>query len=226
MVAKFRGWVGEKITTFRLWLSLNRKTHRRFDHLILPSKNGTTQIDHLIVSEFGLFIIETKNKKGWIFGSENRQKWTQVIYGQSYTFQNPLRQTYRQKKILSEFLVLDEAFIHTIVYFVGDCKFKTALPENVLRARLGRYIKRFRDRLLSPPDVHRLVSVLENHIAKSTLTTRDHVRSLRQRHSSDVVCPKCGAMLVERTVKKGPNMGVKFLGCERYPQCRYSKSLS
>jgi len=46
----------------------------RFDHLILPSKNGTTQIDHLIVSGFGLFSVETKNKKGWIFGSENQQK--------------------------------------------------------------------------------------------------------------------------------------------------------
>jgi len=79
----------------------------RFDHLILPSKNGTTQIDHLIVSGFGLFSVETKNKKGWIFGSENQQKSTQVLYGNSYAFQNPLRQTFRKKKILSEFLVLD-----------------------------------------------------------------------------------------------------------------------
>lgn len=108
----FRGWIGEKKTSLMLWLSLNRKKYRRFNHVIIPSKNGTTQIDHLIVSEFGVFIVETKNKKGWIFGSTNKPTWTQVLYNHRYTFQNPLRQTFRQKKILSAFLNLDESWIY------------------------------------------------------------------------------------------------------------------
>jgi len=225
-MTRFRGWVGEKITAFKMWLSLSAKTYRRFHHLIIPSKNGTTQLDHLIVSQFGLFIIETKNKKGWIFGSEKQPNWTQALYGCNYSFQNPLRQTYRQKKILSEFLDMDEALVHTVVYFVGDCTFKTPLPDNVLRSRLGRYIKGHRDQILSPQEVERLVSVLEKHKSESGLTTRDHLRSLKQRHSSDEVCPKCGSNLVERTVKRGANVGLKFLGCENYPKCRHSKSIS
>ena len=132
-----RGWIGEKKTTFKMWLSLDAKTYRRFHNVIIPSKNGTTQIDHLLVSPYGLFIVETKNKKGWIFGSENQPKWTQTLYRKKYSFQNPLRQTFRQKKILSEFLNLNESIIHTIVYFVGDCSFKTPLPANVIRSSVS-----------------------------------------------------------------------------------------
>jgi hypothetical protein len=77
ILSLFRGWIGEKKTTFYLWLSLNGKVYRRFHDVIIPAKNGTTQIDHLLVSPYGLFIIETKNRKGWIFGSERQQKWTQ-----------------------------------------------------------------------------------------------------------------------------------------------------
>ena len=77
------GWFGEKKTTFHMWLSLDSNVYRRFHDVIIPSKNGTTQIDHLLVSPYGLFIVETKNRKGWIFGSENQPKWTQTLYGKS-----------------------------------------------------------------------------------------------------------------------------------------------
>jgi len=219
-----KGWFGEKKTTFKMWLSLDAKIYRRYHDVIIPTANGTTQIDHLLVSPFGLFIIETKNFKGWIFGSENQPKWTKSIYGKKYSFQNPLRQTFRQKKILSEFLNLDESIIHTVIFFVGDCKFKTHLPSNVINSGLGRYIKRFQTLILSPNEIHQITDKLEQHLSKSTVATRDHVRSLRERHSSTTVCPKCGSNLVERKVKKGPRAGSKFLGCESYPKCRFTKN--
>ena len=221
---RIRGWFGEKKTTFNMWLSLDATVYRRFHDVIIPAKNGTTQIDHLLVSPYGLFIVETKNIKGWIFGSERQQKWTQSLYGKNYSFQNPIRQTFRQKKILSEFLGLDESIIHTVIYFVGDCKFKTQLPANVINSRLGKYIKKFNNRVFPPEEISRIVETLEQHVTVSSLTTRDHVRSLRERHSSTTVCPKCGSGLVERTAKKGPNAGSKFIGCENYPRCRFTRN--
>ena len=59
----FKGWIGEKKTAFRMWLFLNNRTYKRFHNIIIPSSSGTTQIDHLVVSPFGVFIIETKNKE-------------------------------------------------------------------------------------------------------------------------------------------------------------------
>ena len=219
-----RGWFGEKKTTFNMWLSLDKDVYRRFHNLIIPSKNGTTQLDHLLVSPYGLFIVETKNKKGWIFGSGDQSKWTQSIYGKKYSFQNPLRQTFRQKKVLSEYLGVDESIIRTVVFFVGDCKFKTRLPENVLNSRLGKYIKQFKDPIIDHLEIDRIVLQIQRHELESSLTNRDHVRSLRERHSSTTVCPKCGSNLVERTARKGPKEGLKFLGCENYPRCRFTKN--
>lgn len=222
---RIRGWFGEKKTTFYLWVSLNGKVYRRFHDVILKTKNGTTQIDHLIVSSYGLFIVETKNRKGWIFGSADQPTWTQSLYGNNYSFQNPIKQTFRQKKVLSEFLGLKESVIHTVIYFVGKCKFKTPLPDNIIKSRPGKYIKRFKGQVLSPDEVDRVVKEMEYYISESSLTNRDHLRSLRKRHNSTTVCPKCGSNLVERTSKKGPTEGSKFLGCENFPQCRYTKNL-
>ena len=128
-----------------------------------------------------------------------------------------------KKKILSKFLGLDESIIHTVIFFVGDCKFKTRLPPNVIKSGLGRYIKRFRNSVLSSNEIKQISGKLEQHMSESTITTRDHVRSLRKRHSSKTVCPRCGSNLVKRTVKKGPRAGSKFLGCDSYPKCRFTK---
>ena len=219
-----KGRIGEEKTRRNIRLSLNAKIYQRYHDVILPSSNGTTQIDHLLVSPYGLFLIETKNIDGWIFGSEDRPSWTQSLYGQNYSLQNPIRQTYRQKKILSKFLSIDESFIHTVIFFVGDCTFKTPMPSNVIKSGLGRYIKGFKTQILSPNDIHQLSDKLEQHISESTVTTDDHVRSLRERHSSTTVCPRCGSNLVEREVKKGARAGSKFIGCDNYPRCRFSKN--
>ena len=220
----FRGWIGDKKTTFYLWLSLGNKSYHKFHNIIFPSKNGTTQIDHLIISVYGVFIVETKNITGWIFGSEKQPSWTQSIYGKKYSFQNPLRQTYRQKKILSEFLNLDESKIHSVIYFVGDCKFITPLPDNVINSGVGRFIKRFRNQILSTEDVNRVINAVDKHLSESSLSKRDHIKSLRKRHSSITICPRCGSNLIERTAKQGSNTGTKFLGCENYPKCRFTKN--
>ncbi|HEX7026891.1 MAG TPA: NERD domain-containing protein [Gammaproteobacteria bacterium] len=220
-----RGWFGEKKTTFNMWLTLNTDTYRRLHNVILPTKNGTTQIDHLLVSPFGVFIVETKNLKGWIFGSEDQAKWTQSLYGKNYSFQNPTRQTFRQKKALSEYLNINESFIYTVIYFVGDCKFKTNMPRNVIRSGLSSYIKRHANRILSSEEIERIIKLLNKHVSESTITARDHIKSLRERHSSTTVCPKCGYNLVKRIARKGQNAGSKFLGCENYPRCRFTKNV-
>ncbi len=222
--SKFKGWTGEKKSAFDMWVALDAKLYQRFHDVIIPSKNGTSQIDHLLVSQYGVFIVETKNVTGWIFGSEDQKKWTKSMYGKNYSFQNPIHQTYRQKKHLAKFLNINESVIFTVVFFVGDCKFKTRMPSNVVKANVGRYIRKFKTPILSSDSIHQIVDRLEQYISKSTVTTRDHVRSLQTRHNSTTVCPRCGADLVERMVKNGSRAGSKFLGCTSYPKCKFTKN--
>lgn len=209
-----------------MWLTLNADVYRRVHNVIVPSKNGTTQIDHLLVSPYGVFIIETKNIKGWIFGSKDQSKWTQSLYGKKYSFQNPIRQTFRQKKVLSEYLNLDESLIHTVIYFVGNCKFKTHLPSNVIRFGLASYIKQHQNHILLPEEISRILKKLDTLVLESPFIAKDHLQSLHERHNSTTVCPTCGSNLVEREARKGSRSGSRFLGCEGYPRCRFTKSVS
>jgi len=220
-----KGWFGEKKTTFNMWLALDSSIYHRYHDLIIPGKNGTTQIDHLIVSRFGLFIVETKNKKGWIFGSEERSKWTQSIYGNNYSFQNPLRQTFRQKKVLAKYLNINESLIHTVIFFNGDCTFKTKMPNNVINSGLGKFIKQFNNTIIDSGKLKGVLNRLDLHQDHSELSKKDHIRSIRNRRNSDTICPKCGANLVVRTARNGPKAGAKFLGCENYPKCRFTKNI-
>ena len=221
----FKGWFGEQKTDFNLWLNLDKELYRKFHDVIIPSNNGTTQVDHILVSPFGLFIVETKNLKGWIYGSEEKPKWTQVVYGNKYSFQNPLRQTHRHKKVLSKYLDINESHIQTVVCFVGDSKFKTELPSNVLSSGLGSYIKQFNDTVLSDTEVERISGLLSNVKTENKISKEEHIQSLQERHSSDTVCPRCGSNLVERTVKQGSRAGSHFLGCSSYPKCRFTKQI-
>jgi hypothetical protein len=81
------------------------------NNVTIPTPNGTTQIDHVIVSRYGVFVVETKNMDGWVFGDERNSHWTQSIFGKKYKFQNPLHQNYRHTKALSEFLGIDHGII-------------------------------------------------------------------------------------------------------------------
>jgi len=224
-INKFKGWSGENITTFNIWLNIDSNNYHRFHNVIIPGKNGTAQLDNLLVSRYGIFIIETKNKKGWLYGFEHQSKWTQTLYGKKYTFQNPLRQTFRQKKVLASFLNLKESIIHPVIHFVGDCSLKSNFPPNVIISGLASYIKQFDINVISEEEFDRILSKLNEHISSSTLTTQDHIQSLKKRFSSNTVCPKCGSNLIIKTAKSGSKVGSQFLGCKSFPKCRFTKNL-
>lgn len=208
-----------------MWIFLSPRTYQRIHNIILPSKNGTSQIDHILISQFGIFIVETKNMRGWIYGSEKDKNWTQNLFGYKHPFQNPLRQTFRQKKVLSEFLDIDESVINTVVFFGGACALKTSMPPNVLSSGLISYIASFNETILSSEEVSTIVNTLKKHKSESRLTLKDHIRSTKQRHNSANLCPKCSGKLVERTAGKGSYAGSQFLGCENYPKCRFTKDM-
>lgn len=63
-----------------------------FNNLLFEDNEHSTQIDHIVVSPYGVFVIETKGYKGWISGGENSEYWTQTIYKSKHQFYNPIKQ--------------------------------------------------------------------------------------------------------------------------------------
>lgn len=232
LISLLKGVVGEAMGSLAAKLFLDKETYRSLNNVTLNTRNGTTQIDHVIASRYGIFVIEAKNYQGWIFGGEKQAEWTQSLPGgKKFKFQNPLRQNYRHIKALSEFLRLPEDKFHSVVMFWGESKFKTEMPPNVVSSGYATYIKSKTEVLFCDEEVGQLVEALQSGrlpmgLLKGLETRRQHLDSLKGRHESTTRCPKCGAALMERLVKSGERAGQKFLGCSAFPKCRFTKPMS
>jgi hypothetical protein len=187
LMSSFKGIVGEIVINVAMWLKLDKDIYHRLNNITLPlADGGSTQIDHVIVSRYGIFVIETKNYKGWIFGNEKQRQWTQVIMGRKYKFQNPLRQNYLHIKTLSDLLELEMSYFHSMIAFIGECELKTRdeLPEHVLTSGMASYIKKKQDKMLTDEEVKAIVEQIENNrFSKSWRTNRAHKAYLKEKHN-------------------------------------------
>jgi len=180
---RFRGWFGEHAVSKGL-SRLDPTHYQTFHDLYLPRPDGkgTTQLDHVVVSPFGIFVIETKNYRGWIFGSEKQRQWTQQIYKRKERFQNPLHQNHLHIRALMQLLGLPESAFHSVIFFIGDSTFKTPMPPNVLNRGLRPWIETRRDPILSLVQVTRIRESLANHEHHTDrkAAARDHLRAMRK----------------------------------------------
>lgn len=228
--AWFRGKLGEFKVNVGVTLFLDRKTYRLIKNVTLPVGEKTTQIDHLIVSPYGLFVIETKNMKGWIYGQSNRAQWTQVIYRFKRKFQNPLLQNNIHVRAVRDLLGLGPEQVNNVVVFVGNCTFKTPMPIEVVQGvfSLVNFIRAKRDLVFTEDEVSRFIEdILNKRLDPGFRTERSHVRNVKRRISenangSGTTCPRCGETMVERLNRR---TGERFLGCRRFPRCRGARSL-
>lgn len=99
-----KGRRGEQIVAKEL-RSLKRRDTIVLNNVLLPSAKGrTSQIDHIVISTRGIFVIETKSLAGRIVGSEHSQYWTQHLSSQSRQIYNPLLQNKGHIRVLTRVL--------------------------------------------------------------------------------------------------------------------------
>ena len=215
---KIKGIFGEAIVKLLAKFKLPTDIYIPIHNVTLPTADGTTQIDHIFVSEFGVFVVETKNMKGWIFGAENQAQWTQKIYKEKNKFQNPLRQNYKHVKTLESALEVPPEAIKSVIAFMGESEFKTDMPSNVTHGPgFIKHIKSFKTPVLSQKQVHSIVAQIQSgRLEPSRATDKEHVQQLKSRKSASAVkiCPKCGKSMVLRTAKKEQTVAISFGGAQ------------
>ncbi|MDV5061758.1 nuclease-related domain-containing protein [Vibrio diabolicus] len=225
-----KGVFGEFLVN-RLLSKLPESDYTLIKDVTLPTSDGTTQVDHIVVSKYGIFVVETKNMKGWIFGSVRQKQWTQKIYRHSSKFQNPLHQNYKHIKALETLLGCSEEHLHSVIVFIGDSTFKTEMPPNVTYARGSiRYIQQFNEVVFSDKDYARLTeSINQIKLKRGVITDlkhRKHVKEVVASKVSSNECPRCGSEMVLRETKRGENIGKQFWGCSTFPKCRAVKQFN
>ena len=221
----FKGAMGEFAVNVSTKLMLDKDRYHLIKNVTLPTEDGTTQIDHVIVSVYGIFVVETKNMKGWIFGGQHQKQWTQKIFKHTQKFQNPLHQNYKHVKALEHLLGLQESQMHSVVVFIGDSTFKTEMPENVTHGGgYIRFVKSKTEQVFTPDQVTEIIQQIESGRYPRTFATlrqhAKHVRSIVETKENQVACPKCGSEMILRESKKGSRSGQTFWGCMKFPSCR------
>jgi hypothetical protein len=176
---------GEKLVERTIQSHFKAPDYHLFNHITLKHKGGTTQIDHVLVSRFGVFVIETKDYSGWIFGDAKHTSWTQITFNAKYKFQNPIHQNLRHLEAIQEQLdFLHISTIQSLVVFVGNAEFKTDMPGGVFTlAKLITHLRSCNEEVMSLNRMHFCVGRLEAaRLTISGKTDLEHVQALRRRY--------------------------------------------
>jgi len=199
-----------------------------FHDLYVHKSNGKlTQIDHVVITQCGIFVIETKNYSGWIFGSEDQRTWTQTIYRKKSRFYNPIMQNNTHMNALAKYLQTDVPIYSMIVFsnavtFKFTVEFETA---KVIQFKdLKNTLEQFEEYKVNQSEMNRLKILLEKLQSHSKeekkLMKEQHIEYVKEMASSNN-CPRCGQKLVERNSSRG-----KFYGCNGFPKCRFTKAIT
>lgn len=188
---RVKGWWGEQQVRAMLRTGLNPHLYVDLHNVTLPlPEGGSTQIDHLLFSPYGVFVLETKRMKGWIYGSAHQAEWTQKIHPRhSQKFQNPLRQNYLHTKTVQALLQLSAAHVHSVVVFMGDSQFKTDLPPHVTQGKgCVDYILRFQQQAWGPEVMQALIDRMEQlRLNPSRATQKSHAAHVMQVQARNAV---------------------------------------
>jgi hypothetical protein len=180
---------GEALLSRVLQTNFEPPNYHLMNHVTLPLKDGTTQIDHILVSRFGVFVIEAKHYKGWIFANARDTKWTQVLFNQTFRFQNPVFQNDRHVRAVQNLVeFLPPKAIKSVVVFTGDAEFKAETPQGVFSiSELIDYLRQHTVEVMSLNRMQCCVGRLETtRLALSRETDVEHVRSLERRHGKSI----------------------------------------
>ena len=186
--AEWTGRHGEKLTAGKLKrLAFFMGDGKVLRNAYVPKEGGgTSEIDVLFITSRGVFVIESKNYSGWIFGNEADRMWTARLQsGQSNRFYNPIRQNRGHIKWLGRY-VGEDVPLYSLVVFSERCELKkiTVASEDVAvikRDDLGQTVRRMWKAAegAGPVDVEGVYRQLEPLTHADAKTRAEHVEEAR-----------------------------------------------
>lgn len=221
---KIRGFFGE----FWIKKELKKlpKEYRVLNNIMIKINKKTHQIDHIVVSKYGIMVIETKNYYGLIKGNEYDEKWTQYLGKKKYKFLNPIVQNYGHINALKNLLNIDINNFISIICFSNQAKLSLRTTKKVTKTDfLIKEIVQYKTKIVEE-DIDKIV----NQIKENNITTSEekikHIKAIKKiKEEKELeqkkLCPKCRGKLVTRQGKYG-----EFMGCSNYPKCKYTRKFS
>lgn len=203
------------------------------DDILLDTRGGYTQVDHIVVSIYGIFIIETKNYSGKVVGSESAVQWKHYRHdGSGHDFYNPVKQNRAHCIAVCNVLGLQLPDVVPVVVFTDKCDLSLRCTSYVVNlSNLNSIFMRYRTQRLTELQVKSIVNRIIGMNMVDATSRAAHLNqvSVKQAigtHGREFImytgrCPKCGGQMQIKDGKYG-----QFLGCVNYPRCRYTARMS
>ena len=221
-----KGENGENVVMMKLML-LPEDRYKVLHNVTIPLQNGSTQIDHIVLSRYGIFVIETKNYNGSIYGVEHGEYWSQYLGKQKNQFYNPILQNAGHVRAMQKSLnAFKDCPYIPIVVFSDNAEIKVNTKESTVINwnQLLRTISQYQEEKITWEQVCDLYNVLPLlEMNKGEETNQKHLQNLMtaQENKFKIIesgrCPRCGGELILRQGQYG-----QFYGCSNYPDCRYT----
>lgn len=227
---KSKGEMGEEYVA-NILSKLPLPEYRTINDIYITDNEHSTQIDHIVISEFAIFVIETKFYKGEIYGGENSENWSQYIHSNQFTFRNPILQNKGHIAALRKTLKLNtEIPIISIIAFSDQAYLHvTSETKVVYWEQLLRTILSYEQKFIPMSVANKIYSDMLNIKAANATSKKlkkAHINNVQAKktQSNNAIrngqCPRCEANLVLKKGKFG-----SFYGCSNYPQCKYTLNL-
>lgn len=150
--------------------------YRCLHDLLLKYEGYTVQIDHVVISEYGVFVIETKNFRGHIYGSSEQKRWVQINKGKKRLFYSPTIQNNRHRFVISRICKLPIEKVIPITVFIGKCELHLEdVGRTILSKDLLPYIYGITEKILGQSDVEKIYNRLESKNITNESARRHHV---------------------------------------------------
>lgn len=193
--------------------------------MLFDTKNGNScQIDHIYINTNGIWVIETKNYSGRIYGNLDDEEWIQVLaYGQKkHKFYNPVKQNSTHIRKLSEYLGINNIF-HNIICFSNNADLSCLSVTNIFVIGNIGSIKTLQTGIeLNYEQMEFYYNRLLELKNSSRISKEEHISRIIQSKIKieNGICPRCGGRLILRNGKYG-----NFYGCSNYPKCNFKKNI-
>lgn len=148
-------------------------------------KGGTTEIDVVMIHEKGIYVIESKNYSGWIYGDEKNKNWTQTFKsGRKEKFNNPIWQNQTHIRHLMKLLNIENSnMFKSIIVFSERCEIKKVQVNSIDVKVINRYrLLRTLNALISESkvtlsvnEINKIYGKLKNYTNVSDAVKKQHI---------------------------------------------------
>ncbi len=190
------------------------------NNVIIKNNDTTAEIDHILITEYGVFVFETKSYAGTIYGQEDELNWTQVLnFGRTKNiFYNPIKQN------KTHIYALDKLFhFSQKIFFINMVIFTKSMPNQILPNvisinSLNTFLETIPYKYSSIYNANQMFSIYKTILNNILPISKDqHIQNINnlKNNISNNICPRCGAPLILK--EDG------FYKCTNYPKCKFIK---